>query len=99
MRPRLISMANLGDVILDRGRVSEAAKLLEAAAQKAKATLPTTDLTLPSVLTKWGRCLMRMGRNDEAKTTLKEAVNLYQKTLGSQDSRTRSAERLLAKVE
>jgi eukaryotic-like serine/threonine-protein kinase len=95
----LISMANLGEVMLDRGRVEEAAQLLEVAAQKARATLPTTDSTLPSVLTKWGRCLMMMHRNDEAKTTLKEAVNLYEKTLGSQHSRTRSAEKLLAKVE
>ncbi len=95
----LISMANLGEVMLDRGRVEEAAQRLEVAAQKARATLPTTDSTLPSVLTKWGRCLMMMHRNDEAKATLKEAVNLYEKTLGSQHSRTRSAEKLLAKVE
>jgi TolA-binding protein len=92
-------MSNLGDVILDRGRVGEAAQLLGVAAQKAKATLPKTDSTLPSVLTKWGRCLMEMHRNAEAKLTLKEAVELYEKTLGSQHSRTRSAEKLLAKVE
>lgn len=96
---RVEGLRTVGEVILDRGRVDEAAQLLEGAAQKAQATLPTTDSTLPSVLTKWGRCLMMMHRNDEAKTTLKEAVNLYVKTLGTQHSRTRSAETLLTKVE
>jgi TolA-binding protein len=92
-------MGNLGDVILDRGRIDEAAQLLRVAAERARATLPTTDLTLASLLTKWGRCLMLMHRTEEARSTLTEAVQLYEKTLGTQHSRTRNAQKLLAKLE
>jgi TolA-binding protein len=95
----LTSMANLGEVILDRGRVEEAAELLEVAAAKAKVTLPATDSALPGVLTKWGRCLMVMHRDEEAKSALKEAVELYGKSLGAENSHTRKAEQLLAHVE
>jgi serine/threonine protein kinase/Flp pilus assembly protein TadD len=95
----LISMGNLGDVILDRGRVDDAAQLLRVAAEKARATLPKTDSTLPSLLTKWGRCLALMHRTEEAKSTLTEAVQLYEKTLGAQNSRTKNAQKLLAKLE
>ncbi len=94
----LISMGHLGEVILDRGRTQEAAQLLRGAAEKAKATLPPTDLTLPNLLTKWARCLSEMRRNEEAKSTLHEAIGLYLKTLGPQDRRTKGAERLLAKI-
>jgi TolA-binding protein len=92
-------MGHLGEVILDRGRTQEAADLLRVAVEKAKATLPATDLTLPNLLTKWGRCLLAMRRNEEAKSTLQEAVGLYTKTLSAEDSRIRNAENLLAKVD
>ncbi len=95
----LISMGHLGEVILDRGRIQEAAELLRGAVEKAKATLPATDLTLPNLLTKWGRCLLTMRRNAEAKSTLHEAIGLYLKTLGPEDSRTRNAEKFLAQVD
>ncbi len=94
----LISMGHLGEVILERGRTREAAELLNTAADRARATLPPTDLTLPNLLTKWGRCLLTMQRKEEAKSTLQDAVRLYTKTLSPDDSRTRSAESLLAQV-
>ena len=94
----LISMGHLGEAILDRGRIQEAAQLLQDAVARAKATLPATDLTLPNLLTKWGRCLLAMRRDEEAKSTLQQAVGLYTKTLGPEDSRTRTAEKLLAKI-
>ena len=94
----LITMANLGEVILDRGRISDAAQLLGVAAEKARKAVPTTDWTLPNILTKWGRCQMLMHRPAEAKSTLKEAVELFGKTLGPTDERTKKAEELLAKV-
>jgi hypothetical protein len=40
-----------------------------------------------------------MRRNEEAKSTLQEAVGLYTKTLSPEDSRIRNAEKLLAKVD
>jgi hypothetical protein len=39
-----------------------------------------------------------MRRDEEAKSTLQEAVGLYTKTLSPEDSRTRTAEKLLAQV-
>jgi serine/threonine protein kinase len=95
----LISMGHLGEAVLERGRIQEAAQLLGGAVERAKATLPTTDLTLPNLLTKWGRCLLAMHRNEEAKSALQEAIGLYKNTLGPEDSRTRNAENLLAKVD
>jgi len=92
-------MGHLGEAVLERGRIQEAAQLLGGAVERAKATLPTTDLTLPNLLTKWGRCLLAMHRNEEAKSALQEAVGLYKNTLGPEDSRTRNAEKLLAKVD
>jgi non-specific serine/threonine protein kinase/serine/threonine-protein kinase len=94
----LISMGHLGEVILERGRTQEAAELLKNAVERAKATLPITDLTLPNLLTKWGRCLLAMERSEDAKSTLQEAVRLYAKTLSPDDSRTRTAEQLLAQA-
>jgi TolA-binding protein len=94
----LISMGHLGEAILDRGRIQEAAQLLQGAVERAKATLPATDLTLPNLLTKWGRCLLAMRRDEEAKSTLQQAIGLYTKTLSPEDSRTRTAEKLLAKI-
>jgi hypothetical protein len=64
----LISMGNLGEVILDRGRVVEAAQILRVASEKGRATLPKTDFTLPNLLAKWGRCQMLMGRNEVSNT-------------------------------
>jgi len=95
----LISMGNLGEVILDRGRVAEAARLLSVASEKGRATLPKTDSTLPNLLAKWGRCQMLMHRTDEARSTLKEAVELYGTTLGPGDERTRNAKKLLSQLE
>jgi len=95
----LISMGHLGEVILERGRIQEAAQLLQGAVEKAKATLPATDLTLPNLLAKWGRCLLAMHRSEEAKSALREAVGLYTNALGPDNSRTRGAEKLLAKVD
>jgi hypothetical protein len=40
-----------------------------------------------------------MHRNEEAKSTLQEAIGLYKNTLGPEDSRTKSAEKLLARVD
>jgi len=94
----LISMGHLGEVILERGRTQEAAELLKTAVERARATLPQTDLTLPNLLTKWGRCLLAMERKEEAKSTLRDAIRLYMNTLSPDDSRTRTAENLLAQV-
>jgi len=92
-------MANLGEVILNRGRVNDAAQLLRVAAEKARKTVPPTDWTLPNILAKWGRCQVLLRRPAEAKSTLRESVELYGKTLGPEDDRTRSAEKLLATLE
>jgi non-specific serine/threonine protein kinase/serine/threonine-protein kinase len=95
----LISMGHLGETVLERGRIQEAEQLLRGAVERAKATLPATDLALPNLLTKWGRCLLAMHRHEEARSALQEAVGLYTNTLGSEDSRTRNAEKLLARVD
>jgi hypothetical protein len=39
-----------------------------------------------------------MERSEDAKSTLQEAVRLYAKTLSPDDSRTRTAEQLLAQA-
>ncbi len=92
----LIAMGNLGETLLLRGRNAEAADLLRVAAGKARA--PETDSSRASILSKWGRCLIALHRDDEARTTLAEALALYRKTLGPQHSQTRNVEKLLAEL-
>jgi TolA-binding protein len=92
-------MGHLGEVLLARGRIQEAALLLRGAVDRAQATLPATDLTLPNLLTKWGHCLLAMGRRDEARSILQDALRRYSKTLSPEDSRTRNAKTLLAEVD
>jgi serine/threonine protein kinase len=58
----------------------------------------TPHLTLPNLLTKWGRCLLAMKQTEEARSTVQDAIRLYAKTLNTDDSRTRAAEKLLAQA-
>ena len=72
-------------------RYEEAATLFATTIAGARESLPEGHWYTGVFLTKYGMCLINLGRFDEAETTLDEAHQILSASLGADHDRTRTA--------
>ncbi len=92
---RTHTQVRLGDLLLDRDRPREALPLLEQAVDLRSTHLPKGHRQIAEAQTLLSRCLIRMGRVDEAYPILKEALAIYRRDTLLHGENWREAERLL----
>ncbi len=89
----------IGRLRIAQNRLDKALEALQAALDLAVESPPPFVLTQPEIEGEIGRCLLKMGRLDDAEPRIKTARDAHARVLGEEDPTTVSYIRLLGEID